>query len=602
MDISILEQYIRENLAKGYAEDDLTQAIRAQGAWSEDDIHAALGRVHGPRVPAMSQTERSEGAPSARPDDAASGVWQDETSAVEHDAGAGGWHGSIEEFAAIAARKRRMLAIASLVSAVVVLAGVGGYLAIWSNRATPEDALLRAFTAAREIESIRYHATTTIAVEVDPKGEAREQAAIVIGQHGTASAAFTLTLDGALELNPGTSTLKHQRVDVGIIGSGKGGPFNVSIEAGATVAQIPPNVYVTLTKMPKFPGFFDLTFLSGRAIVFPMDELEKQSGADTESLFASGTPALFGGNFDVNLLSDETRAKLGASYRAHAPVVISETKEDIVLPDASAREYVVHFDRPAFGRFIAEARVYAPEFTEGSETLEAQAILDIFASTTGKFVIEKKTYHIRNISLDIPFATTTDEGDVEGSLTFDVSFDGINEPVVVTAPSNALSWDDFTRSIEDAIENDPRIVKANPFFVGFIQGFNGARTEAQDAKRINDLNMIQLALELSFDEHQQYPMTLNELVPKYLPSMPMDPVDEMEYVYAPFERERSPAPCNGKQKKCQWYVLGAALASSENRVLVTDSDLLPMVRGKFSGSDTIGCRGEEGRSCYDVSP
>ncbi|HSE35323.1 MAG TPA: hypothetical protein VLB83_04340, partial [Candidatus Paceibacterota bacterium] len=419
-----LEQYIRENLAKGYTADDLAQAIRAQGGWTEEDIAAAFANIKAETLPtpnpAQSTPPQASTASVSTPRQAVQetslapitssapatalgetpkdGAWADRSAPKEHDPNAGGWHGSVEEFAEINARKRRVLGIAGLGAAVVVLAAVGGYLAVVSLSVTPEQALLKSVVAMREMNSLRYHATGTLAMALLPQGEMVEQTAMVLGTGEKANAKFEFAIDGAVELVEASTTVKHQRMDISLSGDGSAGPFSVALGGKIGMVQVPPDMYLTFMKMPKFAGFLDLTFLEGRSIHFTEEELASTPGAGETLgvLTATASPALFGPKFDPELLSEETRTKLGESYRTHAPLVISESEEKVKIGKSSAREFTVRMDRFAFDRFMAEAATYAPEFTEGADKPETKEALNILASTTVTFQVEEKSYFMRS--------------------------------------------------------------------------------------------------------------------------------------------------------------------------------------------------------------
>lgn len=66
-----------------------------------------------------------------------------------------------------------------------------------------------------------------------------------------------------------------------------------------------------------------------------------------------------------------------------------------------------------------------------------------------------------------------------------------------------------------------------------LAGMNGARTRSRDARRVADLRTIQSALELyaASEPSRSYPLTLNELLPKYIGSLPTDPTTKLTYGY-----------------------------------------------------------------------
>ena len=52
---------------------------------------------------------------------------------------------------------------------------------------------------------------------------------------------------------------------------------------------------------------------------------------------------------------------------------------------------------------------------------------------------------------------------------------------------------------------------------------SGVRSKGNDAKRVSDVKNILLAVGLYYNDNNQYPTSLTDLVPNYLPSEPRDP-------------------------------------------------------------------------------
>lgn len=127
------------------------------------------------------------------------------------------------------------------------------------------------------------------------------------------------------------------------------------------------------------------------------------------------------------------------------------------------------------------------------------------------------------------------------------------------------------------------------FIAYFVLGTlfaDNPRNRSRDAQRISDIGQIQLGLELYFDKHQQYPVSLDPLITEaFLPKMPTDPVDGTPYVYAQLSGGNA-------------YALGASLEEETNAVLTADKDTTDTT---FNTADTSGCHGESGRHCYDVA-
>ena len=97
--------------------------------------------------------------------------------------------------------------------------------------------------------------------------------------------------------------------------------------------------------------------------------------------------------------------------------------------------------------------------------------------------------------------------------------------------------------------------------------------DARDAKRVLDINQLQLALELYKNQAGLYPRQLNELVGGgYINQIPTDPKSGLAYFYA----------VSGIRTD---YHLGAALEGPRNRALCSDADVSSVYYGYQGGFD-----------------
>ncbi|HSE35290.1 MAG TPA: type II secretion system protein [Candidatus Paceibacterota bacterium] len=139
-----------------------------------------------------------------------------------------------------------------------------------------------------------------------------------------------------------------------------------------------------------------------------------------------------------------------------------------------------------------------------------------------------------------------------------------------------------------------------------------ARQKARDARRISDINQVQLALELYFDANQSYPVTgaspyaipnaLAATSTPYLPKIPTAPSGE-NYRYLAATGQATPyASCAAVP--CTNYVIGVVLERTDNNVLTSDADVDVTSGGStvFFGAaaDCDATGGTE--QCYDVRP
>jgi hypothetical protein len=114
-----------------------------------------------------------------------------------------------------------------------------------------------------------------------------------------------------------------------------------------------------------------------------------------------------------------------------------------------------------------------------------------------------------------------------------------------------------------------------------------APEETPDHGRIRDVTDINHELALYYSEYTEYPKELNVLVPRFMPQMLTDPITGSPYYYV--------VAADGMK-----YSLGTSLDDKSNPALLQDGDGQGGPLSAF-GSDTIGCRGEVDKYCYDVS-
>jgi prepilin-type N-terminal cleavage/methylation domain-containing protein len=113
-----------------------------------------------------------------------------------------------------------------------------------------------------------------------------------------------------------------------------------------------------------------------------------------------------------------------------------------------------------------------------------------------------------------------------------------------------------------------------------------AESKGRDAKRISDIRTIQLSLEEFYNDNNYYPDDYNDLVsdlvPTYLPSMPLDPKDNATpYDYYAWTVNGS-SNCSGiHASSVVGYHLGAGLENANNPALSSDANgaAIPTVGG-----------------------
>lgn len=122
-----------------------------------------------------------------------------------------------------------------------------------------------------------------------------------------------------------------------------------------------------------------------------------------------------------------------------------------------------------------------------------------------------------------------------------------------------------------------------------LSAFNIARKNSRDTRRLADTRELKTALEIYYDSVQDNPAALSDLVPSYIPALPIDPLDGITYAYF---------KCADGQ-----YHLGASLEDSNNAALNQDLDAISAncIGSIIDSPDDDGCANEASRFCYDIN-
>jgi len=139
-----------------------------------------------------------------------------------------------------------------------------------------------------------------------------------------------------------------------------------------------------------------------------------------------------------------------------------------------------------------------------------------------------------------------------------------------------------------------------------LASLNSARKKGRDARRVADIKQIQLALEMYFDTHGEYPAgtSVSDLSvlesDNYIASIPKDPLSAWHYYY------QSTDGTSACTSACTSYHLGARLeepgtgadGTGGNAALSSDVDNSIGFPGLSTDCATAGS--DDG--CYDVTP
>ena len=138
-----------------------------------------------------------------------------------------------------------------------------------------------------------------------------------------------------------------------------------------------------------------------------------------------------------------------------------------------------------------------------------------------------------------------------------------------------------------------------------LASLNSARKKGRDARRISDVKQIQLALELYYDAHSNYPTSAqyasNLVSEGFISTVPTDPSTLLGYAYEGI----------GAGTTCSSYHLGAKLETAGHTALSSDVDYASTAGsqctgGSWSGNADIAASngGFDGTAAviYDVRP
>lgn len=232
----------------------------------------------------------------------------------------------------------------------------------------------------------------------------------------------------------------------------------------------------------------------------------------------------------------------------------------------------------------------SPEFAEVFDYYDKNTSLVVSVDAEG-FPAQLE-YGMRIVPPDTAVALK----DKQAKLSLILTFSGVNQPVTIEAPKDA-------KLINDLIK------QSDTNSSGALQSLEMSRQKARDARRISDMQQIQLGLTVYYDANSTYPNSLSDLVPKELPILPKDPAGLYEYAYNPYRnaswssadavaaRCSVATPCNG-------FHLGISLENGTNSSISADDDIQATgVGATIRGGDTTPCNATQssGSYCYDIS-
>ncbi len=192
---------------------------------------------------------------------------------------------------------------------------------------------------------------------------------------------------------------------------------------------------------------------------------------------------------------------------------------------------------------------------------EANTAITLWVDAKG--IPARMEYSVRVIPPD----EVTQLKDKQVNLVFALDISNVNEPIVVEVPEQVTTLEELS----DLTAKGPKPS------VSTQEGWS-----SRDARRINDIRQLQVALELYYDETGTYAYGLSALAKKYIATVPTDPLGG-EYQYSPLTS--SGTLCTPQSEmRCPSYVLRAVLENDKNTSLQNDVD---GTFGAIACSDTV---------------
>jgi hypothetical protein len=377
-------------------------------------------------------------------------------------------------------------------------------------------------------------------------------------------------------------------------GTARYGAVSIVIDGGANIRSVDGTLYFRLTKLPQL-----LTMTGMNSIIGEWKD--KWISFDLKA--TSSLPATLNNKTTVptTFTSDE-REKALQIFEKDFPLQLIIPKDgNVLINGADTYHYQFTVEKNKLRSLLTELITLYGDRGAGQDPAVIKESLDsatlIFASTTGDIYIGRKDSYLYRMTLHLPVDIATSSMQVSGAIDMILNASSFNAVAPIHAPSDATSIIDvYTGILEKAMGGNNVISRTadaldpNGTMAEVPQGqylLPEAQLRSRDARRISNIGQIQLALELYFGAHQQYPKTLSPLTKeKFLEETLTDPLDHKAYMYVPLMNNMS-------------YALGASLEYSENSVLSLDADQSVKT---VSTSDLKGCNGEKDRYCYDLKP
>lgn len=215
-----------------------------------------------------------------------------------------------------------------------------------------------------------------------------------------------------------------------------------------------------------------------------------------------------------NQLTDEQIGQLKNLAGQTKIFDFQETSGDEIVGGVKSYHYKFVLDKEGLKKFIIEAgKIINGDQLSEKDLIQLDESLGRVKQAEGEFWIGKKNRLLYKAKFDYKATKKDSEAFIE--FTSVINLSDFNEPVNIEKPGDVMS-------IQEII----------------TASLGEAQKRARDAKRITDVNILISALELYYNDNNfKYPVSLSDLEIQYVRTIPKDPVDDSDYLYA-FSQDR----------------------------------------------------------------
>jgi len=366
--------------------------------------------------------------------------------------------------------------------AVLLVGGVTlGYAYYQSS--SPQKTIAKMFGNFSKIKSEEFSGSITANIESDELTTGGQVAGTT---SPTAKQKLNLSIDfsGASD----TNDLANPKFQLALKFKGdmqESGSFSLD----ADLRFLEKNFYFKISNLPNIQ-IADLSPFSDKWIKLSGEEL-KNSPLLNQSSGQSQNAALK----ESKPLTTAQIQRLEQFITKHQFIKVTKKLADETLAGVPTKHFRFVFDKQAYKDFAKELSDNSDYKLDKTQLDKMNESLDSLNSADGEMWIGKKDAMLYKIVLNFNLAETS-SSKASGKITFTMSFSNYNQPVTVTAPSPVLPFEEVL----------------NQLLGGASSALDSASAKSRDALRLADVRQIMTALELSYNDNNKYPNTLDELI------------------------------------------------------------------------------------------